>query len=403
MANFNEAKLTRHLTFEGNWPTGVAFLDNNRLAAGNQDGLIYIWDLSRDPVELTDEQKKQSEVKDRQPNIHPVRRLDGHTNGILRLFTAEGGKLLVSSSMDKTIRVWDMAAEKTGEAEAVLDHDQRRRKIKRDKSNEAEILAQPGITVETQTAKDVLEGHGDWVYGCALSADGKRLVTGDYGGQVIVWDFPDRKEIRRWKGHRMDGVVSTAVNPDGTKCFVAEHLFSRGDFDRPPAQAKIFALDSGELIHDLIAIKFPDVKEKDRVNSYGYAEKWGKWVGRGFVCATFSPDGKLLAVGQGGEIGDAHVHLIDVETGKEVRSVTKHQYGICDAFFTVDGKHLITTGRDTTAKIINVEDGKEIATLGKPRGGQFQDWFYSAAISPDQTRIAATDAAGIVQVWEIPS
>ncbi len=401
MPKFNEAKLFRQLTFEGSWPTGVVFANDDRLVAGNEAGAIYTWDLSREPTELTDEQKKQSEIKDRQPNIHPVRRLHGHTNGVTRLVIADGGKQLISASLDHSVRVWDLSAASVGEAEAILDHDQRRRRIKRDKSNEAEVRAEPGIKVETQTASDTLPGHADWVYGCALSADGRRLVTGDYAGTVIVWDFPSRKEVSRWSGHKMDGVVATAVNADGSKVFVAEHRMSRGDFDRPPAQAKIFALESGEMLLDLIAVKFPDVKERD--NSYGYAEKWKKWVGHGFVAASFSPDGKILAVGQGGEIGDAQVHLIEVETGKEIRSVSRHEYGICDLCFTQDGKHLLTTGRDTTVKIIRVEDGSEVATLGKPRGGQFKDWIYSAALSPSETRLAATDIGGLIHVWDLPT
>jgi WD40 repeat protein len=101
----------------------------------------------------------------------------------------------------------------------------------------------------------------------------------------------------------------------------------------------------------------------------------------------------------GGEIGDANVHLIDTETGKEIRTVSKHQYGVCDLAFTADGSHLLTSGRDTTLKVIQVNDGKEVATLGKPRGGQFKDWLCAIAISPGGDKIAAADIAGIVHVW----
>lgn len=400
MAELKDAKLTHQLTFEGNWPSAVTFLDDNRVVAGNLDGQMYVWDLTKEVVPLTEEQSKDSEFKDRAANIHPVRRLDGHTNGITRLFTADDRRTLVSSSMDGTVRLWEAGAAASGKGQAVLDIDQRRRKIHRDNSNEQEILSQPGIEVETQTSAHTLAGHKEWVYGCSLSTNGQRMVTGDYGGTVIVWDFPGRKEVKRWQGHEMNGVVSTAVSPDGKKCFVAENRFPRGDFDRPPAQAKIYALDGGEMLLDLLAIKFPDVKEGERDNSYGYAEKWGKWVGRGFVVSAFSPDGKILGVGQGGEREDSQVHLIDVETGKEIRSVSKHEYGVVDFCFTADGKHLLTTGRDTTVKVIQVDNGNELAMLGKPRGGQFKDWIHYVAISPSGNRIAAADIGGSVQIWQ---
>lgn len=389
-------KITHQLTFEGNWPTAVAFVDNDRLVAGNRDGQLYLWDLTKEPAEPSEAEKKDSDRNG--ANIHPARRLDGHTNGVTHLLTADGGKTLISSSLDHTIQLWDTTAPATGEGEAVLDIHQRRRQIKRDRSNEEEVLAQPGIKIATQTSAHVLGGHQDWVLGCDASANGQRLISGDDGGQVILWDLPGRKEIRRWTGHKMTGVVSTAITADGKKAFVAEYRASRGSFDRPPAQAKIYSLDEGEMLVDLLVVKFPDVKERD--NSYGYNRTWSKWVGRGFVTSQFSPDGKTLAVGMGGETGDAQVHLIDTETGKEIRTVSKHKYGVCDVQFTADGKHLLTSGRDTQLKVIDVADGKELATLGKSRGGQFKDWFAAISISPDGGKIAVADIAGIVHVWQ---
>ena len=96
------------------------------------------------------------------------------------------------------------------------------------------------------------------------------------------------------------------------------------------------------------------------------------------------------------------MHLIDVETGKEVRSLSKHQNGVCDVKFSADGQTLFTSGRDTVVKVLSVADGKELATLGKSRGGQFKDWLSAITLSPDGTRVAAADIAGLVHVWQAP-
>src|SRR5436309_10387603 len=105
MAAFNPAKpkLLYQLTFEGSWPTAVAFLGSGRrLAAANQLGHIFIWDLPDTPPAL-----EKNASKDRQaPNIFPVRRLDGHQNEITRLLTTPDEKTLVSASLDHTVRVW---------------------------------------------------------------------------------------------------------------------------------------------------------------------------------------------------------------------------------------------------------------------------------------------------------
>ena len=152
---------------------------------------------------------------------------------------------------------------------------------------------------------------------------------------------------------------------------------------------------------DLLKVWTPKVKDKDRIDSYGYAQTWGKLMKRGLVCAAFSPDGKLLAVGQGGETDTGKVHLIDTKTGEIVRTVSGHRYGACDVKFSADGKYILSSGRDTTVRICQVDDGKEVAALGKARGGQFKDWMHGIAISPDQKWVAAADIAGIVHLWQL--
>ncbi len=399
MPDFQAANLTHQLTFEGNWPTAVAFTGDDHIVAGNRDGQLYLWDLTGDVVERTELQQKDGALKDRADNIHPVRRLDGHTNGVTHLLTSPDGKTLISTSLDHSVRIWDMTGPPTGQAEAVIDIAQRRRQIKRDKSNEEEVLSQPGISVETQTSPATLEAHDDWVLAAAMSSDGKRVLTGDDGGTTILWDLPARKEIRRWPAHPMNGVVSVAITADATKVLISEYRASRGSFDRPPAQAKIFAADTGELLVDLLVVKFPDVKVRD--NSYGYGTTWGKWMGRGFVASAFSQDGKTLVVGCGGETGDANVYLIDARSGQEIRTLATHKGGVCDVAFTSDGQHLLSSGRDTVIHVTKTADGKNVATLHKPRGGQFKDWLSAIAISPGGNRIAAADIAGIVHVWAV--
>jgi hypothetical protein len=50
---------------------------------------------------------------------------------------------------------------------------------------------------------------------------------------------------------------------------------------------------------------------------------------------------------------------------------------------------------------VQVEDGKEVAVLGAPRGGQFKDWISAIALSPDESHLAAADIAGHVAVWKL--
>ena len=116
--------------------------------------------------------------------------------------------------------------------------------------------------------------------------------------------------------------------------------------------------------------------------------------------AAYSNDGKILALGRGGE-GEGKIFLIDPSTGKKIRELSPiHQYGVTDLCFHPDGKHLASTGRDTVVRIWNIAEGKMVKELGKPRGGQFKDWFHALSFSPDGTRIAVADMAGYIHLWE---
>lgn len=386
---------TWQLSFDGDWPTTVTFLNSSRrIAAGNRSGQIFIWDLPESPPE--------SQEKDTPPDIAPVRRLDGHTNGITHLIAANDGQTLISSSLDRTIRIWDVDAESAGTDEVILDTDARERRARGKSSEEKKlILEAPGTPVEIVKSIHTLEGHTEWIKGLGISADESRLISGDDACQVIVWDLNSREQVASWHGYDRVWVSSAALSPDGKTAFVGEFAGRRSSFDVPAAQARLWNADTGEMSLDLLKVWTPDVKDEDRIDSYGYGRTWGKLIKRGLVCSAFSPDGKLLAVGQAGETDKGQVHLVDVETGKIERTVSGHRYGACDVQFSADGNLVLSSGRDTMVRICQVSDGKEVAALGKERGGQFKDWMHGIATSPDQQHVAAADIAGMVHVWTL--
>jgi WD40 repeat protein len=391
----NNPKLLWQLTFEGNWPSAVAFLGSGqKLAAANQEGMLYIWDLPTE-VPKFDPPKNNSERK--APDHAPVRRLDGHTNGITQLRATRDGKLLVSASLDHSIRFWKTDDAATGKADAVLDMDQRRSKFKREKKEE--ILKAPGVEVETQSAAKVLEGHRDWILALDMSADEKRLISGDAKAGVITWELPEGKEISRWTGLPWNWIHAAALSADGKLAAVSEQCDKRDDFDVPAPALRLYDTEKGEVTLDVLKKHLP--KYNSNENSYGSSQVWRKFVSSGLVAVDISPDGKLLAAGQGGENDTGKIHIIEIETGKVLREVSGHRYGVTDVKFSANGELVLSTGRDTTLRITQVNDGKEVAALGSPRGGQFKDWFAALAISPDEKFVATADIAGLVQVFAL--
>ncbi|MCO6457745.1 MAG: hypothetical protein J5I93_20770 [Pirellulaceae bacterium] len=356
-----KARQVWQLEFAGEWPTSVAFLgDSRHLAAGNRQGDIRVWQLPEPPVPV---EGGKSETA---PDTPPAGQLKGHDNGITHLLATPDGRTLISASLDRTVRLWDPRADADG-------------------------------------AKQVLAGHRDWVQALGISGDGRRLISGDDSCLTIVWDLATGAELTRWTGYDRVWVTAAALSPDGSRAFTAEYADGRGSFDRPAAQARFWNATDSSLQQDLLKVWLPDIKDQDRGDTYGYAQAWGKLFGRGLVCAAFSPDGSLLAVGQGGETGTGKVHLVDVASGQIARTVSGHQYGVCDLCFSADGKYILSCGRDTMVRICQVSDGQEVLTLGKSRGGQFKDWLHALAVSPDQQWVAAADIAGLVHVWQLES
>ncbi len=392
MFNPSKSKLRYQLVLEGSWPTAVAFLGAGRLAAGNQLGQIFVWNLPEKPPEFKVEPKAERQA----PNVWPVRRLDGHTNEISRLVATPDGKHIASASYDRTLRLWPTGALAAGKAEVVLDEDARKRAARR--IGKKEPSNDPGVTVETQTACKVLEGHKEWVYALGISRDGTRLISGDAASNVIVWAVDSQKQVAKWTGHSWNWIVAASLSPDGKTALVSENRYKRDDFDVPAPGLKLWDAATGKETLDLMKVQFPKLNTADR--TYGGSQLWRKFVAAGLIATAYSPDGKLVAAGQGGETDTGIVHILDAATGKLVRDMSAHKEGITDLLFSSDGKHLVTAGRDTTVRISRVEDGKEVAVLGSPRGGQFKDWFSAVALSPDERFLAATDIAGLVHVWE---
>jgi WD40 repeat protein len=357
--DFSKASLAWTLPWDADWVTAVSFVGPGRVAAGNNLGQILVWDLPAEPGA---------------PAPPPARRYDGHSNTVNRLLSTPDGRWLLSASNDHTIRYWDTQAAPTRTDTVVLNQRAReeaaRRKKTAPKPSEAKVAV--------QDAAKVLDGHKEWVLGLARSADGKTFVSGDDMGEIIVWDLPAGKELRRWQIKGWTWALALA--PDVSSLLVSERIHLVFDSGRH-AGLKLWDPHTGKLQHDL-----------------------GKQFDKQMLsAAAFSPDGKVLAVCRGGEIDGTNgkVTLLG-PAGKKLRELTPgHLNGATDIAFHPDGKHVVSAGRDTTVRIWRIDDGKLLKELGPGRGGQFKDWIHAISIAPDGKWLAAADMAGQVQIWAL--
>ena len=93
----------------------------------------------------------------------------------------------------------------------------------------------------------------------------------------------------------------------------------------------------------------------------------------------YSPDGKkLLGMSQFNGSGG----IWNAETGQLIARINAHKKLIIDFNFNADGKKIITTSEDSTAKVWNAETGDLIYTLKEP-GRRYKGQRFS----PDGSRL----------------
>ena len=359
---FEKATPAWTIPWEDGAVTAVTFLGSARkLAAGNQLGQILVFDLAEAAGG---------------PAPVPVRLLDGHTNEVTALAPVAGGARLASSSYDHTIRWWDLAAPGEGKASVVLD--KRAREAAAKKSGKPVDTA--GVPLEVQKTARATDAHQEWVRSISIGTEGRQLLSGDDKGVAILWNAAEGTEVRRFQAPGW--LRAVALSADGRLAATCEYAPRYATFANA---IKIWDVAAGAVKVDL----GKEFKKGDRVT--------------GMSAAAFSPDGKLLALGQGGEIegGKGKVTLVEPETGKKIQELTANEGGISHLAFSPDGKLLASAGRDTMVKLWSMPDGKLLQDLGKARGGQFKDWIHASAFSPDGTRLAAADMAGLITVWSL--
>lgn len=350
-AVFADAKVIHTLPWNSDVISAVAFIGNDTVAAGNKRGDILIWNLPSGDGKTP----------------APARRLIGHTRDINRLLVTPDGKTLISSSNDRTVKLWDALSD-SGEPGTIVLNDGVSLKGVVEKVAKLPDPPPPIVAkVIGQKPLKELPGHKEWVQGLSQTPDGKRLVSGDDQGVIIVWDLPSGKELNRWQVKNW--VRSVGISPDGKTVAASQHVPYRDKIKVVPG-FHLWDADTGKMKMDLT-----------------------KQLTGGMTATAYSPDGKWLAMCRGNielEGPTGKITLFDPSTGKKVRELTPgHSRGACDLAFHPDGKHIFSAGRDQLVRIWRIEDGKLVRELGKfvERGY----WITSISISPNGRLLAAAD------------
>ena len=323
--------------------------------------------------------------------------LVGHTDRVNSSSFSRDGKLIVSASSDKTVRIWSVS---TGQILRILKG--------HSKSVNFATFSPDGYYVvsashdKTLILWDVVSGlpiisfigHSNYVTYVSFSPNGKQIVSASGDKTLIIWDVETGNIIKRLEGHT-DTINSVVYSPSG------EFLVSSSE-DRT---VRYWNVNSGvmlahvEFLYPANHASFSPNGENVVVSLFNSA--MGIWklstgdlteVSASATIGSFSPDGKQIISAY-----DGNVKIWDVETKSLVRTLNCHNESINYVEFNFDGNKIVSASNDKTISVNSADLSLGIGFHLKDSMGV----YIIPNISRDGKWLVSNTLSKALRVWNL--
>lgn len=275
------------------------------------------------------------------PTFSPFAILQGHTNWVLSIAVSKDGRTIVSGSRDNSARLWDMP--EPGKVTWKV--------FEIDKTISA--VRNPNQPMVVTTPRKVLAGHANAIEAVTISDDGKTVVTGSWDMTAKSWNAATGQVVKTFQGHKA-GVWSVAISPDGKTLATAAGMTAAGPPQPPRQLPQQFAV-APPIAASAPPAPPPPVSE---VRTWNLA------------------DAKLLA------------------------EHPRHDRGVSSVVFSPNGKKLVSTAEDGSARVIALDEKIDPILLRRAADAP-QQIVLTLAISPDGKLLAAGGDAKYISLWDL--
>jgi predicted Zn finger-like uncharacterized protein len=312
--------------------------------------------------------------------------LEGHLGAVTAVAAGADGRLALSGSADRTLKVWEVAT---------------------------------GHCLRT------LEGHGSVVTAVCLSADGRFVLSGSADATLKLWDVDDGRCLRTFEGHD-DVVTAVALSADG-------RLALSGGADRT---VRLWDVGGGRCLHAFAGHEGPvhaaclsgDGRlavsgsgqflirhDSERLFTSGQLRLWDVGGGRclhafsghadAVTAACLSFDGRYALCGGGRSVFDprtgkssqsGQLDWWELPTGRRLAAWTAHDGAVTAVCLTADGRYALSAGTDRAVKVWDVARGECLRTFAG-----HGDAVTSLAVSRDGRYALSGGADRLLKVWAL--
>jgi WD40 repeat protein/mono/diheme cytochrome c family protein len=198
-----------------------------------------------------------------------------------------------------------------------------------------------------------------------FSPDGKWLAVGGFH-EVLLWKADGSELVARLVG-LSERIESVRFSPKGNRLAVT------GGQPGRMGEVQVWDVEKKKLTLS-VPLTFDTV--------YG---------------AGWSPDGTKIAVG----CADNSVRAIDAKTGAQVLFMGSHTDWVLDTTFSAEGTHLVSVGRDGTAKLTEVATQRFVDNITSITPGALKGGIAAIARHPKRDEIVMGGADGAPKVYRI--